>query len=416
MVSTVMLFLIAFTSLSDMEEIPGEWIAPGRGISKETLVVFSDIGEMFQSETGSYVGAHVTFLEVNGVELWRAVVVYADQVILFQEDQDPVVTYYDFPVEYVSFSSSGNYVGFYRKIDPEENGGREGLRINVETGDIRYFDSQPNGINPFMDVVWNDGSITFTRDAGYNYSNLYFYDNELSLAKSLEVRALRIPGLSENFFISPSEILTCFTSSGIVLWENSINGRASTVPSITISDDGQFFLMPFSESESNTRLCLRSGENGNCIFDYSLPFTTVVCDLPVFLPDNSGWLCSARQFDQGCEDIRNVIISGDVESSTTSFSPFPVPHTYFRLVDASDARMLIWQRPGHGIEKSRYILTDQDYQPLYATPQDYQRGQQIGIQSSLTSQEISPNSQFTKLIYADQYGINLVELVSNCES
>ena len=110
-----MLYLIAasiltLTTLADLESVTEEWIAPGVDISKETLVDFADHGEMFQGASELYVGCHVTFVEVDGEEKWRATVVYADRVVLFQEDREPVVTLHSFQINNISFSESGNYV------------------------------------------------------------------------------------------------------------------------------------------------------------------------------------------------------------------------------------------------------------------------------------------------------------------
>lgn len=405
----ILLSLLTIYNLSDIENISEEWIAPGAGISKETLVEFADYREMFQSDVVPYMGFHVTFLEVDDVELWRAVVVYSDRVVLFQENQDPIVTYYDFPVDCLSYSDNGNYVALFEKTAQEQSSGRNGLRVNTETGECRYFDSQPNGLGPFFSIVWDDGAITFSRDVAYNYSRLYFMDSGLSIANTLDIHNLRIPGISEDLLIAPtSEGLECFNRFGNEIWVSSQNAASYTIPALSISADARYLLMPFSVG-GNSGLWLRAVDTGDIVFEYSFSSPCTVLDLPIFQHDNSSWLCSASRYNAEGE-IQHLVLSGDVKSSTTSYRPYPVPDSNYRLIGVSGSTLLIRHIAGQSAEQSRYILTDQEFNPLFATEKGSMQEIVTDVMGEPTVQGIALSNSYSKLIYSDNNGIHLLEL------
>ena len=215
---------ITLATLTDLESLTDEWIAPGENISIETLIEFSEHGTMFQGESETYVGCHVAFVEVNGEEKWRAAVVYADRVVLFQEDENPVATLYDFPVDNLCFSKSGNFVVLHDggAVDTDRNG----LRINTKTGESIYFDSQPEGlIGGRVLWVWNDGStiIGLSLNPNSHLSRNYFLSPDLSMMENHDFYYAWPFGISDDLIIvCHSNGLTGLNSNGMILWDESL--------------------------------------------------------------------------------------------------------------------------------------------------------------------------------------------------
>ena len=201
MICVLTALTIASSTLIDLESVSGEWVSPDYTLSKEVLIEFSEHGPLFSNEDQLFVGSHVCYVDIEGTEKWRATILYEDRVILFQEDLEPIVTLFDFPVDNCSFSESGNYVVLHDggAVDTDRNG----LRINAETGESLFFDAHPEGLlgsGPFS--IWDDGRMIFARKLEADLTYKYFFLNpDLRIVNSLDIYVATLNASSENFFI-----------------------------------------------------------------------------------------------------------------------------------------------------------------------------------------------------------------------
>jgi len=214
-----LLFALLFGtgSFSDLDNVSGEWIDSASGFTKTELLDLTEYGELIN---GAKLGAHVCFVEEDGQEYWRATVVYADRVILFQEDHEPVVTLHDFPATSSSFSDSGRYVVLHDGAETDT--GSNAVRINAETGEKVLFDSELQGFTGYSDyAIWEDGSLVFMRaiDSYTRHLRFFFLDSNLQLTNTFDAIGAANEVVSDSYFaINHSEGLTCFDKNGNQLW------------------------------------------------------------------------------------------------------------------------------------------------------------------------------------------------------
>lgn len=413
MLYSIALLALALSSLSHLEVSEQQWIAYEQNTTAVTLIEIPNYGEMFQLGGALCVGSYVTFVESNGEDNWRAVIVYSDRVILFQEDQDPITTLHDFPVDYLCFSDSGNYVVFFETADEDENNGRNGMRINTITGDMRYFDSRPMGFKSYESRVWDDGSIMFARCISYKRLTEYYFINALMNETTVfEGTYPRTLGYSENFFLvcNPPQGITCFSRSGEIKWK--ITDHSTTSPALfSISDNEQYFLM--SEGEQNeTTLQLRSMITGQLLREYSLPYERVSFAPPVFSLDGEEWICSACFLDQeGNNDVfRKILLRGRVSEDATDTVSFPDMHGgSYHIIEVSDSCLLMWMWAPNR-EESRYVLSNLNYSPIFASSAGRISGIQAEIQGTYPEPGAALSSSGLRLILTDQNQIQIIEL------
>lgn len=214
-----LLFALLFGtgSFSDLDNVSGEWIDSASGFTKTELLDLTEYGELIDS---AKLGAHVCFVEEDGQEYWRATVVYADRVILFQEDHEPVVTLHEFPATSSSFSESGRYVVLHDGAETDT--GSNAVRINAETGEKVLFDSELQGFTGYSDyAIWEDGSLVFMRtiDSYTRHLRFFFLDSNLQLTNTFDALGAANEVVSDSYFaINHSEGLTCFGKNGNQLW------------------------------------------------------------------------------------------------------------------------------------------------------------------------------------------------------
>jgi hypothetical protein len=147
-----------------------EWTAPGYQVTEEAVIDPLDYGEPFLQEGSPAIGLDLSFVGEDSAEAWRVVFVLDEKVVVLQQDEEPVEIPVDLGIEYCRFSSSGRYLVVHDGAD--QYTGRNAARIDVDTGEVRYFDSQPGGaLGPRNMVVSNTGSLLF----GWN-----FFDEDLN--------------------------------------------------------------------------------------------------------------------------------------------------------------------------------------------------------------------------------------------
>jgi hypothetical protein len=392
-----MLYLIAASlltlgTLADLEGITEEWMAPGIDISKDTLLEFADYGEMFQSDYGFYVGSHVAFVEVNGQEKWRAVVVYADRVVLFQEDQEPIVTLHDFPVENCSFSESGRYVVLHDggAIDTDRNA----LRLNAETGSIQYFDSEPDGFLGNSDFnIWEDGSLAFgraiIRDA-YIY-RVFFFDSNLQYQNSYDaIHAYNEKVTDTQLLLCLPGRIVCLTNHGELLWEQPLDSRSLESP--VVSNDG-FFLLP-----TYTSLECRSLQTGEIIRTFPFKVISVT-----FLPDSHDWLClKASPFPRQA-------LSGSADSDLSNEFAIPYPDNYtLRFLQTSwTNQLVILQTISYSVQRT-LVVVDHEYHPLYSIPREFGTGVIPSLSGISTNEKLSASGSV--FLYTADNSVFLIKI------
>ncbi len=349
---------LTLATFADLETFPDEWIASGVDVSRETLVEFTAHGEMFNGDSGSYVGCHVAFVNDEGQEKWRAVVVYADRVILFQEDREPVITPHDYPAINCYYSESGEYVAMFD--GSEVDTGRNGMRINTETGETTYFDSEPDGSQFTYALVWEDGSILFARSTVWEMYEVrfYFLAEDLTLNVTHDLRRSRNIGKSDSLLImSHTGGYICFNSHGDTIWENTGGVRSMQEPAII---ENAIFLIPtFAGIE------LRSCSSGELIKIYPYPERTNA-DPIVLSPDRRKWLCSYVTYD--IESSTNIfrMYHGNLQDLSASISPSSFSSIALQLEGFSFTNMLVYRIPLQTPDRSRYIVTDDQFRPIYS--------------------------------------------------
>ena len=357
-----MLYLIAasiltLTTLADLETVTEEWVAPGVDITKETLVEFADHGEMFQGASEPYVGCHVTFVEVEGQEKWRAVVVYADRVVLFQEDREPVVTLHDFPVDNCSFSESGNYVVLHDggEVDTDRNG----LRINAETRERVFFDAQPEGMLDKSDFwIWEDGSLAFIRTLNWDAHiyRFFFLDSTLSESNSFDaMRPCNGTQTDSLFIFCHADGLACFNRQGELLWEQPLEHGSLGKPAIANDE----ILLHATSLELELRSCV----NGEVIRTYPFPENTRGGNA-VFFPNGHNWLCQIITVGSKYGD--QPILSGSIDTDMVETSPDQYPNASSTISYVSSSHLLVNLRHRHDSALLTYATTDHQYNPIFA--------------------------------------------------
>lgn len=382
--------LLTLSTLADLESVTEEWIAPGVDISKETLVEFTEHGEMFQGESEPYVGCHVTFVEVNGQEKWRAVVVYADRVELFQEDREPVITPYDYSALNCYYSESGKYVAMFD--GSEVDTGRNGIRINTQTGETTYFDSEPDGSQFTYARVWENGGIMFARSTIWELyeGRYYFLDEDLTLSTTHDLRRVRNEGISDSLLIlSHTGGYICFNRYGDIIWENADGYRSMQGPAII---ENAIFLIP-----TYAGVELRSCSSGEVIDIYPYPERT--SPSPVVLsPDSREWYCSYGTYDIESSTTIFKMYHGNLQDFSTSISPSSFHSLALHLVDFSFTNMLVYRLPLQTPDRSRYVVTDDQFRPIYSP--------KPGVSSAKAKLSLTGN----RFLFVDNDGVHLAEI------
>lgn len=391
MLYLIVSLLLTLTTLADLDSVTEEWIAPGVDISRETLIEFADHGEMFQSESEPYVGCHVAFVEVNGQEKWRAVVVYADRVVLFQEDQEPVITLFDFPVDNLSFSESGNYVVLHDggEVDTDRNG----LQINTETGENIFFDAQPEGmLGKTIIVVWDDGRMQFAREI-CEYSYRYFWlDSNTNLITAFDVNSTTLKATSTNYLLVWfNSLLHCYNSEVEEIWTCDLpSSRAIAGP--VISEINESFVIAFDEE-----IQVRSLASSEVLYSHSLPCGS----LPVQLLINKANTAFSCYFVHEMNIVNNTYncyvgnFHNAIGLTTSLFKTSPI----HRMLGISGKTILIsrGESQSAGIERA-YMILNSDYDVRYIVPKG-----QIPIARGITDRGnravISGNGKYLLMRY-----------------
>jgi len=391
--------ILTLTTLADLESVTEEWIAPGADITKETLVEFADHGEMFQSISEPYVGCHVTFVEVEGQEKWRAVVVYADRVVLFQEDQEPVATMHNVPLVDCNFSKSGTYVIMYDDGMIETD--RNALRINTETGESIYFDSQPDGmLGQSNFFIWDNGAFMFARRYE-EYSSIFFiYNSSLQEICRENIHFSGFVLLSESkLLLAHSEGLSCFDRETGLLWKNG--GAGVGYPAIT----DEYFI-----TTSLTGVQIYSTISGLLLNEFAFPEGVDTGN--VFLSnDGNSWICEAYSHAALMErwSISKHLFQCNLDASSQMiFEKTPeLRSSQLEFAQKGSSSYLVSLVPREGWLDITCVLVDLDFTPLLAIPwPSYDSSTYVG--SGKHSMMLSPDG--TRLIYSSIDRVTLVEI------
>ncbi len=397
-------------SFSDLDNVSGEWIDSASGFTKTELLDLTDYGDMFYESSDAYVFPFVCFDDLSGDDIWKAVVVYSDKIVLFREGSNPIHTSYNFPFHSVFFSTKGTFVFLYQSTEPGQSTDRAGLRINTETGEQAYFNSHWNGLPPGY-IARDDGSLILCTPYDFYSSEMLFFDSNLVLQNSLEVEGISAASLSDNFFLaSKSDGLARFSYSGEIEWE----GGEARSQSMVISPDANFYLSPLS-SGTGAGLRLGSTSTGLTILDYELPFLYTVCDKPIFLENTNKWMCSARAFPGADEPSQGLLINGDTETALVTVTVLPDYFLEYTLVDSNGPTMLMRRRHSsdHSDSSSRYMILTSDGHSLFATSRFELTEAQHQGQLNLLSDVISLNADGSRLVYTEGSFLQLVELWSD---
>jgi hypothetical protein len=356
-ITILVLVAIHATTLTELESIQNEWISPGYSVSKETLVEFSDHGPLFSNEDQLFVGSHVCYVDIEGIEKWRATILYEDRVILFQEDLEPIVTLFDFPVDNCSFSESGNYVVLHDggAVDTDKNG----LRINATTGESLFFDAQPEGmLGRSLIVVWDDGRLRFGRATHDRYYRMFWLSNELEVVNIVEMNQPGYQGISTNYYmICFDRILHAYNSEGFEEWSyDLIADRHMLDP--YISDFHECFLLASDEV-----IQVISLTNGEVLRSYSLPEESI----PRYLSINE------EKAEFTCVYTNNFTRFSLTASITDHRIVHPPEQVYFdnhSFIDESENVVLLRRRlVQRDTQRSyTYLLSDRAYNVVYASP------------------------------------------------
>ncbi len=363
MLNLIVASILTLATLADLESVTEEWIAPGVDITKETLVEFAEHGEMFQSASEPYVGCHVTFVEVNGREKWRAVVVYADRVVLFQEDQEPVVTLHDFQVDNCSFSESGNYVVLHDGgvVDTDRNG----LRINTETGESIFFDAQPEGLfGRAVATIWNDGRMQFAREKEfYEYGFRRFWlDAELNIINTVDMYFPTLQSISSSsYMIAFSGLIHCYNTDAEEIWAIDIPVSRRAIAGPVISEANGSFLIATSNG-----IQVRSITTGELLYNH--PILAGSLPWQIFTnSDNASFSCYFFTESEGGNSYYRY--NGSLLNNDGSSSSLAISSSKYRIVGNSGHNILIRRSASrNGRISPSYMLISKDYDVKYAIP------------------------------------------------
>ena len=398
-------FLVSIPVFSTTDE---QWVAPGLSVSTTQLIDYDDYGEVFRENSDDYVYPYVCFEDVDGSERWRATIVYSDRIVLFREGRGPVITDYDFPFQSVFFSSRGKQVFLYQSTEPGQSTEQGGLRINVETGEQMYFNSQWNGLPPGIHIANDNGSLIFSSNHDLHNSELFFLDRDLALISSIEVEGLGVASVSDDFFLAhKSNGLARFSSSGEIEWEEG-DARSQDM---AISPNGDFYLSPISFG-TGSGLRLGSTSTGEAILDYSLPYPYTVCDKPVFSADGSSWMCTARGFPGNRVSRQDLLISGNTYTGSVTHAILPGGCSSYSLLRASETFLLLRRRQSsdHSDSCRRYMLLSFEMEPILVTKELKFSRIQLQRQTDLLLDVIDMNSEGSRLLYSDNNFLILTEI------
>jgi hypothetical protein len=356
---TAFLVLIPF---NDLDTYPGQWISDDIIVVVQPLLELGEYGRLFDSSADRQAWCYPTFITVEDQELWRLVVVYADEVVLFQEDHEPIVTQHDIQVTDCLFSPSGDYVVVLD--DNQREADAEGIRIDTETSEVRAFDSESNGQSHVYVRVWDDGEILLGRGVNpeTGEGRLYFIDSDLDVRETYNLFNVRNIALSNNYVtLTCSSGLVCFDKAGSIVWE-STDGYQSIV-SPTIIESLDVLLVPTSGG-----IEIRSLSSGELLHLYPYREPTWPSGPVVVSQDLDAWFCPQERFDANLDTRIFEMYTGSLDEFTAAVQPIPGDISSYRLIQMTDNYMLFWRLPLHpNQEHERYIVTDRQLNPVLAT-------------------------------------------------
>ena len=349
-----LLFALLFGtgSFSDLDNVSGEWIDSASGFTKTELLDLTEYGELIN---GAKLGAHVCFVEEDGQEYWRATVVYADRVILFQEDHEPVVTLHDFPATSSSFSDSGRYVVLHDGAETDT--GSNAVRINAETGEKVLFDSELQGFTGYSDyAIWEDGSLVFMRtiDSYTRHLRFFFLDSNLQLTNTFDALGAANEVVSNSYFaINHSEGLTCFDKNGNQLWTMVPEDMCVEAPVVLNND---VIIIP------NVSAIIAADVNsGSIINKYSLDERANGQTL-ISSSDGNSWILQSYAFRR---DMISYFGVGSSLITDVSLSIFASTDFSYILADYSSSGFMFFKRSKFLPVEAYYLILNSCYCPIY---------------------------------------------------
>lgn len=135
-----------------------EWVAPGYEVVEEAVIDPLEYGEPYTCNGTPTVGVHLSFVETGTGEVWRVVFVLDRKVVVLQEGEEPDEIPVDLDIASCAFSPSGRYVVVHDEV--REVTDRNAERIDLETGDVRLFDSHPSALVGAREpAIANDGTV-----------------------------------------------------------------------------------------------------------------------------------------------------------------------------------------------------------------------------------------------------------------
>ena len=217
-----------------------EWVAPGYQIEEIVINPYDYVQSI--GETTPSVACYVFFPNPEE-DFWRIIIVGKDKLVVLQEDwESPFELNLPFDAVGAVFSRSGKYVIIREGTYTND----QAIRVNIETGEVTYFDPTPDNIQCGLLLaddgavlgVLNNGFVDFSDDL---YSaDILEYDNLSArhIGYSADCRIIVL----ENVKDRPREIMA-FDRDGMNLWSIDI-GEISVSSWITVSSSGNYALVP----------------------------------------------------------------------------------------------------------------------------------------------------------------------------
>ncbi len=236
-------------SVDILDNVDGEWIAPGYTISEKILINPYDYVTVIENDPRN-IACQAFFVDTEDGEMWRVIMVGSDKLVILQEDwENPMEVILPFSAYGAIYSRGGHFV-IVRDGTADSNLD-QALYVDIDRNTTKHFDPTPDGRWRHGIVVSDNGVI-----AGIGKDYIIDFDENLALSsiREYEDTYFRYRCTSatdeiivmENVYERPREILA-FDWDGNLLWETD-TGERTVVTQFAVSDAGSLVGASFVEN------------------------------------------------------------------------------------------------------------------------------------------------------------------------
>jgi hypothetical protein len=276
--------IMAGHSLELLTQIDTFWSNPDYSINEVENIDPFEYGTRLREDRG--VHGQLVFRETEDGSKWRVILVYQGKVVVLDEGESIREIPYTFPAYTATFSNSGRYI-VLQAAEPEYDG-RNGARIDIETGEMIVFDlKRPGTTARLWTSLADDGSL-MTRHSHY----VAIIESDLTNSTVLDgiheySRIFQSYDGSTFIIVHWNCVVDGYNRNGERIWtldlsESSTSGRANNLRTGSMSSDGSMILLAISDG-----LAFINGRTGELL---DCKFTGEYVEDPVFSSSGSKWI------------------------------------------------------------------------------------------------------------------------------